>query len=150
MYSFNNQYPIETMPKRIRLSSGETRTGTFSNEELADAGYTFVGPAPSVTLDNKVVWNSDSGSWEVFPKSVEDFNQENHIAWETVRNTRNALLSESDWTQVQDLLGRYPLHEKIQLKLSWAEYREQLRNIPQQYSTPQEVVWPTPPESINN
>lgn len=54
-----------------------------------------------------------------------------------VRNERNALLTESDWTQVADA----PVDQA-----AWAEYRQALRDIPQQEGFPWAVEWPTQPE----
>jgi hypothetical protein len=55
---------------------------------------------------------------------------------EEVRTQRDALLSQSDWTQVPDA----PVDQA-----AWAEYRQALRDLPQQAGFPQEVVWPNPP-----
>jgi len=52
------------------------------------------------------------------------------------RTQRDALLSQSDWTQVPDA----PVDQQ-----AWAEYRQALRDLPQQAGFPQEVVWPNPP-----
>jgi hypothetical protein len=52
------------------------------------------------------------------------------------RSQRDKLLSESDWTQVDDA----PVD-----KAAWATYRQALRDIPQQDGFPATVVWPTQP-----
>lgn len=57
----------------------------------------------------------------------------------TVRDRRNALLAESDWTQLADS----PLDADA--KLAWALYRETLRMIPQQDGFPETVNWPPKP-----
>jgi hypothetical protein len=57
----------------------------------------------------------------------------------TVKDRRNQLLTESDWTQ----LPRSPLTTEQQD--AWAAYRQELRDIPQQAGFPLTVVWPTPP-----
>lgn len=59
------------------------------------------------------------------------------ITWDDIRPYRNMLLSDSDYTQLPD----FPEAKKMQ----WATYRQTLRDIPQTYSTPKEVIWPTPP-----
>lgn len=56
--------------------------------------------------------------------------------WEDIRAKRLRLLSETDYTQMQDWTGD---------KQAWAEYRQQLRDIPQQFDDPNNVVWPWPP-----
>jgi hypothetical protein len=58
------------------------------------------------------------------------------ITWENIRTKRNQLLDNSDYTQVPDFPGD---------KEAWAEYRQALRDIPQKYYKPEDVVWPTMP-----
>lgn len=60
--------------------------------------------------------------------------------WDYVRSVRNGKLSASDWTVLPDA----PLSE-IQ-KSEWLSYRQALRDIPQTYTIPADVVWPDPPE----
>lgn len=62
--------------------------------------------------------------------------QRQEFAASTVRDDRNAKLSESDWTQVADA----PVD-----KAAWATYRQALRDIPSQAGFPNEVTWPTEP-----
>jgi hypothetical protein len=54
-----------------------------------------------------------------------------------VRVQRNDLLAACDWTQLADAPGN---------SLNWANYRQALRNVPQQAGFPWEVVWPTAPQ----
>lgn len=54
-----------------------------------------------------------------------------------VRNHRNDLLQSCDWTQLADASVD---------SLAWANYRQALRDIPQQAEFPYNVVWPTKPE----
>ena len=61
------------------------------------------------------------------------------LSWENIRSQRDYLLSQSDWTQVADA----PL--TVEQKAAWAAYRSALRNVPQTYSEPSKVVWPTAP-----
>ena len=61
------------------------------------------------------------------------------LRWDIVREQRTGLLVESDWTQ----LNNTPLtSEQVS---AWANYRQALRNIPQQGVEPEQVVWPTQP-----
>jgi hypothetical protein len=56
-----------------------------------------------------------------------------------VRIERNRLLAASDWTQLPDVTEA--------IRSAWAEYRQALRDIPQQSGFPENVVWPTKPET---
>jgi len=58
------------------------------------------------------------------------------VTWDNIRVKRDALLAKCDYTQISDWTGD---------KQAWATYRQQLRDIPQQFSNPEDVVWPTPP-----
>jgi len=53
-----------------------------------------------------------------------------------VRATRNQLLRDSDWTQLQDA----PTNAE-----AWAAYRQALRDVPSQEGFPSAVVWPEVP-----
>jgi len=58
------------------------------------------------------------------------------ITWESIRDKRNQLLDDSDYTQVPDFPGN---------REAWTAYRQLLRDIPQKYKNPEEVVWPPKP-----
>jgi hypothetical protein len=56
-----------------------------------------------------------------------------------VRDERNALLSQTDWTQIADAaLGAHTAEE-------WATYRQELRDLPAGFSKVSEVVFPDDP-----
>lgn len=57
-----------------------------------------------------------------------------------LRYERDKLLSQSDWTQIQD----NPM--SAEKKRSWANYRQLLRDIPSQNGFPETVSWPKQPE----
>ncbi len=59
--------------------------------------------------------------------------------WSIVRGKRDDLLRKSDWTAVTDTV----LSEADQT--DWAEYRQELRDIPQTYDDADDVVWPDAP-----
>lgn len=61
---------------------------------------------------------------------------ENFLA-DDIRNKRNQLLVQSDWTQGRDIPDS--------ISIPWAAYRQQLRDITQQETFPLNVVWPTEP-----
>jgi hypothetical protein len=54
-----------------------------------------------------------------------------------IRSQRNALLSESDWTQANDIPDS--------ISTPWATYRQALRDLPQQDGFPVTIVWPAKP-----
>ena len=56
-------------------------------------------------------------------------------SWHQIRVKRDELLAETDWWAVSD---RVMSDEKT-------AYREALRDLPQTYASPDDVVWPTKP-----
>ena len=58
---------------------------------------------------------------------------------QSITSQRNKLLYESDWTQIPN----NPL--TIEQQTTWATYRQQLRDIPQQSGFPYNVTWPVAP-----
>jgi hypothetical protein len=57
-----------------------------------------------------------------------------------LRAERNALLTESDWTQYNDS----PLTDEV--KAEWAVYRKALRDLPHTIDDPADPTWPEAPE----
>lgn len=88
--------------------------------------------------------NSDNtekinGSW-VFNFDVETYEAERLIMMSGIeKEKRDMLLAESDWTQLPDTKV---LPEQDPL---WLEYRQALRDVPQQEGFPYDIVWPTAP-----
>lgn len=67
--------------------------------------------------------------WTLYP-NIPDSNK-----WNLIRSQRNLLLAASDWTQLADAY----LTETE--KIAWNEYRQALRNLPQDFSMPEEVIF---------
>lgn len=61
------------------------------------------------------------------------------LSWDDIRRQRSGLLAACDWTQITDT----PLTD-AQVD-AWADYRQALRDIPQNFDTPDDVVWPVAP-----
>jgi hypothetical protein len=64
---------------------------------------------------------------------------QNEAKWHSIRVQRNNLLKESDIEIVADKWEKMDITSKS----AWSTYREELRNIPQTFSNPDEVIWPT-------
>ena len=61
------------------------------------------------------------------------------VPWDQIRSQRDALLKDSDWAIISDATPK-PSKE------AWLTYRQALRDLPQNFETPEEVVWPDKPE----
>lgn len=59
--------------------------------------------------------------------------------WKAIRNYRNYLLSQCDWTDTVSAQTRLSTTEKEQ----WNKYRQELRDIPKSFSSPKDVIFPT-------
>ena len=58
--------------------------------------------------------------------------------WEQIRGQRDALLKDSDWSAFPDATPK-PSKE------AWLTYRQALRDLPQNFKNPSEVIWPEKP-----
>jgi hypothetical protein len=76
--------------------------------------------------------------WMNFPPFHGDIPDEDK--WRLIRKKRNKLLAESDWSQLVD-------SPVVSTKKDWISYRTKLRNIPQDYKNPDDVIFPDPPKS---
>ncbi|MCD9475031.1 tail fiber assembly protein [Photobacterium phosphoreum] len=59
--------------------------------------------------------------------------------WAAIRSRRDNLILETDFTQVSDS----PL--TVEKKAEFTAYRQALRDLPQTYDNPDDIVWPTKP-----
>jgi hypothetical protein len=105
------------------------------------AGHTRTSPHP-IPKNHYAVMTGPAG-WQYIkgtkpPAPIPD-NQNPDIVGAKVRDQRNKLLSESDWTQLDDS----PITNAQ--KLEWASYRQALRDVPDQEGFPFDITWPVKP-----
>ena len=74
--------------------------------------------------------------WILEPASSEEIEQRTDNKAREIRSLRNSLLAQCDWTQLPD--------SGVD-KQAWAEYRQELRDVPNQQGFPWQVVWPEKP-----
>lgn len=79
-------------------------------------------------------------AWIAYQAEIEAERERTRIQpWDLFIMQRNARLYETDWTQ----LPNGPLTaEQVQ---AWADYRQQLRDLPQHTTDPENPNWPVPP-----
>ena len=75
-------------------------------------------------------------NWEQTNASESEINSRIQIKWEEIRQIRNELLQECDWTQLNDIA--------TEIKTAWQSYRQELRDVTTQ-SNPFSIVWPVKP-----
>jgi hypothetical protein len=120
------------------------------NDLLVEAGAVPVistgveyDSSTQIAQQDGCVFNAERQRWEtawiVRDKSPEELQAEADAKAADIRAQRNQLISECDWTQVDDT----PLSNSK--KLEWATYRQALRDIPSQIDFPWDITWPTKP-----
>ena len=97
------------------------------NPSLTVIDLSGISPVPTIGQ----VYNSQAGTFT-----------DPAVDWDSIRAVRNGLLAACDWTQAADS----PLDATA--KAAWATYRQDLRDLPADFSTATtyaEITWPTPP-----
>lgn len=116
-----------------------------SDETLADYGMvpvvptepTLVNYTANVTQGEPVlVGNVWQQTWLVSDASEAEIEQRVYDQWTALRAERNAKLAASDWTQVLDA----PVDQD-----AWADYRQALRDLPDNTTDPFAPAWPVEP-----
>jgi hypothetical protein len=118
----------------------------FDNEKLKEYGwYPYRFQAAQIG-ENQVYDGSDFvieqtevvEYQKVRNKSQQEIQEETEGMWRAVRDLRNELLLECDWTQLSDS----PLTNQKQIE--WQIYRQQLRDVTEQ-TNPFSIEWPIAP-----
>jgi hypothetical protein len=75
---------------------------------------------------------------EHFADDREDVVHSRDVTWSDVRQSRNAALADSDWRALKD----------VTLSAAWKEYRQALRDLPQNHDTANDAAdaFPEAPE----
>jgi len=117
----------------------------ISDEIFADYGVmrVFFSTPPEVTYaqqlqENTPVFQDErwTQTWSVVDLSEEQLAEATNQKAADIRAERNDKLSASDWTQLADA----PVD-----KQAWADYRQALREVPDQAGFPWNVTWPEQP-----
>ena len=153
MYVLAPNQTVEIFPYSIGALRRDNRNTSFprnpSEEMLSDWNVFPVKDRPAPEFDpatencSQVNPTLENGewvmTWQVSPASAEEIAERLEQKSAEVRQQRNQLLTESDWTQLADS----PLDADT--KSAWALYRETLRQVPEQSGFPWNIVWPTKP-----
>jgi hypothetical protein len=75
--------------------------------------------------------------WSITDVDAETLQERQDQKAASIRDDRNKLLQECDWSQSRDISD--------EIALLWQPYRQQLRDITTQSGFPFEIVWPTKP-----
>jgi len=112
------------------------------NTPLWDKGLWWINPSLLDKVPTKY-WKDDGSNQPEEMTNEEKIIVDGVIAniettkqWKAIRARRNSLLVNTDWTQ----LGDVPLDSNT--VSNWEVYRQQLRDVPQTYATPEDARWP--------
>jgi hypothetical protein len=100
-------------------------------------------PRPEINMDTHYLKQSAfyqvDGNWQVhyYAEPLPEIQ-----ASEAIRNTRDQLLTESDWIVAKSYEVQNPVPQDC------IDYRQALRDIPEQEGFPYDVVWPAKPMSL--
>jgi hypothetical protein len=145
LYSYQNQYP-KPIPFRIKLSDGRTRTdpSTFTEEEIADAGFVAVADKPTITDTQVLSWNGELLEWNVRDKTEEELWQE-YIATVpetvTMRQARLALQQQGLLVTVDATIATIEGSEGDAARIEWEYASEVNRNSPLVQSLVVGLAW---------
>lgn len=118
LYTKDGSYPAP-LPHRIVLSNGMTRTdaSSFTEEEIADAGYVEVENPPQVPYPQRLDW--DGESWLIRdPNESESAQMINQIKSDCVR-----MLADTDYKVIKAIeLGQ-------ELDQEYVDYRQAVREL---------------------
>jgi hypothetical protein len=118
LYSFKGAYPTQ-LPNKITLSNGKTRTDntTFTDEEIADAGWIVVSNPPTFSYPNKLDW--DGTDWVVrSPNS-----SETAIKIQQVRDWCGRELTRTDYKIIKSVETGYVIDDAYHI------FREEVRTL---------------------
>jgi hypothetical protein len=118
LYSKNGSYPTR-LPHRIMLSDGTTRTDntSFTEEEIADAGYVLVDNPPQADYPNKLDW--DGSDWIIREPNPSETSQR----WDYIRKECVRKLEETDYKVIKAVeTGDLP-------PIEFVIYRQELRDL---------------------
>ena len=128
----NNEWVVLEKPNELNTPKPEHNANTHhciwggTNWNILERPNKENSYKPIYNIDfEELVW--ENNAWVIKQK----------INWETVRLKRFIMLQESDWIGLTDV--------NLPNKQQWIEYRQALRDIPQNYTYPEDVVWPDKP-----
>ena len=108
---------------------------------VEDVRYECLPVPEGLTVTTLMAVLADDGSitLQADPAKVA---QKTQTAWTALRTERNARLAASDYTQLQDA------HLSAEKKSAWADYRQALRDLPDEITDPTQVDWPLDPTVV--
>jgi hypothetical protein len=142
MYRYPDGTIRQTPPARVEYDGYVRSFADLSLIQRDEIGYNEAVPIkrePFTAYETGWVKGEDLVYRETIIISTVDLEAKEKEMASSIRNQRNVLLSECDWTQLYDV----DLSDEDKNK--WKEYRQSLRNITEQDDFPFNIEWPSAP-----
>ena len=162
MYSYKGSYPVRSLPFRMEVEEmfngrmkRRTYTAEAANANAEKFGWTEVPDAP--TFDNNTQyrgWDRENLEWIVRDLTQDELDKKEAEKFKSLRERRNKLLVQSDWSQILyaeatdtevAIYGHKDSLIKDFIAREWAEYRQLLRDLPENTEDLNDIPWPAPP-----
>ena len=142
MYRYPDGTYRQSPPARVEYNGYLRNFADLTPAERDELGYNEavqVTREPYTAYETEWVKGVDLVYREAVVSQVVDEAARGEAMAETIRDQRDRLLAESDWTQLTDA----PLTDEE--KTDWAAKRQAWRDVPQQEGFPRAVEWPETP-----
>ena len=126
LYSYQGQEP-KVLPYKIRLNDGTAPSdpSTYTDEQITEAGFTGPYTFPEhEEPSQRVYWDFENLEYVIEDVLVPGSDMTEEEVWAGIRNVRNILLTESDWTVLSD--APFTVTQKQEA----LDYRQALRDYP--------------------
>jgi len=162
MYSYKGSYPVRSLPFRMEVEemfNGRMKRRTYTAESATQNaekfGWTEVPDEPPVDKNTQYRgWDRENLEWIVRDLTQRELDLKKAEKFSSLRDRRNKLLLESDWSQLlyteateteAAIYGYKGRLIKDFIAREWAEYRQELRDLPANTADPNKVEWPASP-----
>ena len=162
MYSYKGSYPVRSLPFRMEVEEmfngrmkRRTYTAEAANANAEKFGWTEVPDEPPVDKNTQYRgWDRENLEWIVRDLTQDELDKKEAEKFKSLRERRNKLLVQSDWSQILyaeatdtqvAIYGHKDSLIKDFIAREWAEYRQQLRDLPENTEDLNYIMWPAPP-----
>ena len=162
MYSYKGSYPTRSLPHRMEVDemfNGRMKRRTYTAEAVGQNaekfGWIEVPDEPPVDKNTQYRgWDRENLEGIVRDLTQRELDLKKAEKFSSLRNRRNKLLLESDWSQLlyaeateteAATYGHKGHLIKDFIAREWAEYRQQLRDLPENTKDLNYIMWPAPP-----
>ena len=131
------QWVLKDDNRKSELFLTEDGSTYALNSENSNGTYSGIGAVPmwlTTTARPSQYHSWDGSQWII--REEEDMQRLDDLS-DSVRQQRDVLIAQSDWTQLDD--------SPYKGDVAWLTYRQELRDITLQQGFPESVVWPTSP-----